>query len=237
MSLGQNGGNTKLGQNWGTGLVRGVRPLVFVRTTGFRKVDPNATFLAGQFVKLGTDGKVTTVTANSDTPVGLSILNKSAPFYLPFQEDVEWGTATATVNLQKANIKQPIVMKADGTVLTAGTDYSFTASGGSLTNGVMAMISNANVSAGAFVTVRYQYKDASHAPFDETLASGQVTLIEDNGEAAFEVYDTSVSYAVNDAVHIDATGVISKGAGTAVGIVTRPPSADDVTLGIKITCF
>jgi hypothetical protein len=213
---------------------------MFMRTTGFRDVDSNATWIPGQFVKLDSAGKVTAITAATDTPVGISVVAKNAPFYLPYTQELEWGTLGATLQLEKSNVKDVRIVNASGVALVLGTHYSIPNSG--INGTILVDAANGNTApapaAGSFVTVTYQYKDMDHAPFDQTLASGKVSLIEDNGEVALEVYDTSVAYAVNAAVYKNASGIVtSTVAGGAVGFVTRVPSADDVTLGIKVTCF
>lgn len=244
MPLAQNGNATRLGRNWGTGIVRGVRPLMFVRETGFRDVDTNATWLPGQFVTLNTAGKVTAFSAAADRRVGIAKTAKSAPFYLPYTQELEWGTVGDVLQLEKSNIKDVRIVNAAGVALVLATNYSIPNSG---INGTILLEAAGNTApapaAGAFVTVTYQYKDMEHAPFDQTLASGKVAIFEDNGEYAFEVYDTSAGYAVGNYVKLTAAGVLTieatPGTATAetVGYVTRAPSADDVTLGVKITVF
>ena len=234
MPLAQNGGNTRLGRNWGTGIVRGVRPLVFTQDTGFRDVDSNATWIPGQFVKLDTNtGKVTAITAATDKVVGIAKTSKGAPFYLPYTQELEW--AAGDLALDKPNVSGVRITSLDGLIVGAsGTDFTSI----NAVNGIIVGATLANFTAGTFVQVTYQYKDMDHTPFDQTIASGKTALFESNGEYAFEVYDTSAGYAVNGDVRINAAGIItSTGAGTIVGFVTRVPSADDVTLGVKITVF
>lgn len=246
MPLAQNGNATRLGRNWGNGIVRGVRPLMFVRDTGFRDVDSNATWIPGQFVTLNSAGKLTAFSAAADKRVGIAKTAKGAPFYLPAQEEAEWVPVGETITLSKANVKDVAIYTAAGALLTVTTTYTVNE-----TNGVITVVSENDTpdvtpnspAAGAFVTIRYQYKDMDHAPFDQTLASGKAAIFEDNGEYAFEVYDTSASYAVGNYVKLTTAGVLTieatPGTATAetVGFVTRAPSADDVTLGVKITCF
>jgi hypothetical protein len=243
MPLAQNGGNTRLGRNWGTGIIRGVRPLVFVQETGFRNVDPNATWIPGQFVTLDSQGRVTAFQLANDRRIGIAKTSKGAPFYLPYTQELEWGAVNDVLSLDKSNVKDVRIVNASGTPLIGGgTHYTVLNSG---TNGTIQVNSNTSPapSPGAFVRVTYQYKDMDHAPFDQTLASGKAALFESNGEYAFEVYDTSVGYAVGNYVKLTAEGIItietdpSTPTVETVGFVTRAPSADDVTLGVKITVF
>lgn len=243
MPLAQNGGNTRLGRNWGTGIVRGVRPLVFTQDTGFRDVDSNATWIPGQFLTLDAAGKVTAFTAATDRRVGISKTAKGAPFYLPYTQELEWGAVNDVLSLEKSNVKDVRIVNASNVALTGGgTHYTILNSGINGTIEVNSVTAPAPA-AGAFVTVTYQYKDMDHAPFDQTLASGKTALFESNGEYAFETYDTSAGYAVGNYIKLTAAGVITiestPGTATAetVGFVTRVPSADDVTLGVKITVF
>lgn len=244
MPLAQNGGNTRLGRNWGTGIVRGVRPLVFTQDTGFRDVDPNATWIPGQFVKLDTNtGKVTAIADVSDLVVGIAKTAKGAPFYLPYTQELEWGAVGDVLTLDKSNVKDVRIVNASGVSL-AGSGTHYTVLNGGI-NGTIQVNSTTGPApnAGAFVTVTYQYKDMNHTPFDQTIASGKTALFESNGEYAFEVYDTSAGYAVNSPVYVNTSGILTSTAvgaangGAAVGFVTRVPSADDVTLGVKITVF
>lgn len=243
MPLAQNGGNTRLGRNWGTGIVRGVRPLVFTQDTGFRDVDSNATWIPGQFLTLNAAGKVASVSQVIDLPIGISKTAKGAPFYLPYTQELEWGAVNDVLSLEKSNVKDVRIVNASNVALTGGgTHYTVLNSGINGTIEVNSVTAPAPA-AGAFVTVTYQYKDMDHAPFDQTIASGKTALFESNGEYAFETYDTSAAYAVNAPVYINVSGVLtstsvgSANNGTAVGFVTRVPSADDVTLGVKITVF
>ena len=239
MPLAQNGGNTRLGRNWGTGIVRGVRPLVFTQDTGFRDVDSNATWIPGQFVKLDTNtGKVTAITAATDKVVGIAKTSKGAPFYLPYTQELEW--AAGDLALDKPNVSGVRITSLDGLIVGAsGTDFTSI----NAVNGIIVGATLANFTAGTFVQVTYQYKDMDHTPFDQTIASGKTALFESNGEYAFEVYDTAAGYAVNAPVYVNTSGILTSTAvgaangGAAVGFVTRVPSADDVTLGVKITVF
>ena len=243
MPLAQNGGNTRLGRNWGTGIVRGVRPLVFTQDTGFRDVDSNATWIPGQFVILDSTGRVTAITAPAvaQPVIGIAKTSKGAPFYLPYTQELEWAAANTVLQLDKSNVKDVRITSLDGlTVYAAPADYTVPNGG---VNGTVVVVDDVTITAGTFVQVTYQYKDMDHTPFDQTIASGKTALFESNGEYAFEVYDTAAGYAVNAPVYVNTSGILTSTAvgaangGAAVGFVTRVPSADDVTLGVKITVF
>jgi hypothetical protein len=239
MPLAQNGGNTRLGRNWGTGIIRGVRPLVFVQETGFRNVDPNATWIPGQFVTLDSQGRVTAFQLATDRRIGIAKTSKGAPFYLPYTQELEWAMGTLT--LDKSNVRNVRITTLDG--LTAAESPTHYGSINGVNGTIVNPLSVAPFTYGVFVRVTYMYKDMDHAPFDQTLASGKAALFESNGEYAFEVYDTSVGYAVGNYVKLTAEGIItietnpSTPTVETVGFVTRAPSADDVTLGVKITVF
>ena len=66
----------------------------------------------------------------------------------------------------------------------------------------------------------------------------KVALIEDSGDVALTVYDTSANYILGDSVYSNDAGIItSVGVSNPIGIITKPPTADDVSLHVKLTVF
>lgn len=229
------GGNTRLSRRWGNGLVRGVRILNNgAEVTGYRSVDPNTEFLPGMVATLKSEnGKVvaTTHDGTAKSLAGLFYNSKTTSFYKATSEDFEAGTAPFSVTLDNPNVRDVRIVNSAGVAY----DGTFTVNAA---NGIISVtVDGTTITTGQVGTVYYSYKDMSVAGFDQTLASGKVAIIESDCEVALEVYDTSQAYAVNAPVYVNANGLITTVAGTSpkVGFVTKPPTADNTELHIKLT--
>lgn len=219
-----------LGRN---GLVNAVRRLTGAPITGARDVDPAAQFIAGQVAKLADlNGKaVATVADNTSTAiVGVFASHKTISFYRPvINESKTFDAGIVTLdhaNLQTGSVK---VTKLDGTAYVITTNFTVNA-----TNGIITRVGTA-IGAAENVLVSYRYTDPNLSGIDQTLGSGKVAIIEEPGEIATLVYDTSRSYTLGDKLYVNAAGNITNASGTtAIGFVTKVPSNDNAELHLKL---
>ena len=222
-----------------------VRVLSGLYSTGYRKVDPNATFVAGTVAKItSVNGAsvVTPVTAVTDTPVGIFWSDKVSTFYRTvFSETVTVGTAGVAVNLAHANIQVSSlrITLADGvTPSVVTTDYSIVNTGGIIVNGQITPISGHNLDGVATCLASYWYQDPIATGIDQTFGANAVAVLEGYGELATSIYDTSVSYTLGNAIYFSATGILSSASGGSavkIGTITKVPTSDDIELYVKVT--
>jgi len=227
------------------GLINSVRKLSgYVENPGWRKVDPAATFMAGQVANLETDSTtgepILTVATNSDTTgiVGLFYCHKTTAFYKSVQKEAQTFGASpntaALIFLNHANVKSGsvLVTNASGTPYTITTDWSLY----SATNGVILRTSAGTApAASTAVLVSYLYEDASLYGIDQTLGSGMAATIEGVGDIATLVYATSVQYTLNGALYVDSSGYITSAGGSKqIGKVTKVPDSENPELHFKM---
>ena len=225
------------------GLVNSVRRLSGLNNPGYRPVDPSVNFIAGMVAKLGTgsDGStVLQVAGAADTNViGIFYCHKTVSFYQTVVGEVQtFSTAPNTstvIYLNHANIKTGSVMitSTGGTLVTSG-DYTVTEVNGYITRRV-----GGTIGATATVQVTYMYEDPNLSGIDQTLGSGMAATLEDHGEVATLVYDTSKAYTLMGPLYSNASGYLtSYTAGSAtvgvVGKVTKVPTAEDPELRFKL---
>lgn len=228
------GGNTRLGRNWGTGLIRGVRLLSNIDKIISREIDVNAEFIPGMIGMLTTDTNGKTVVAAhggvvGDQPVGMFLNAKTQSFYKATAETAVAPIITGTFTLKNANVADVMVVNtATGVPYVVTTDYTVNA-----TNGI---ITNVAIVATTGLTVYYRYKDLSVVGFDNSMGSGLTAMIEENCEVALLVYDTSKQYALNGNVKVNATGYVSDSTATGptIGTVTKVPTLQDPSLHVKL---
>lgn len=223
------GGNTRLGRNWGTALVRGVRPLSNVDQIISREVDENAEFIPGMIAMLATDtnGKVVVKAhdGSATEATGMFINAKTQSFYKATAESVAFTTGNPS-NLKNANVADVAVYDSTGAFVAASGNYTVNATNGIVTSTTL----------NGTYTVFYRYKDLTVVGFDNSMGSGLTAVLEENCEVALTVYDTSVQYTLNANVKVNATGFVSGNAasGPVIGYVTKVPTLQDPTLHVKL---
>lgn len=230
------------------GLVNSVRRLSGLNNPGYRPVDPSASFIAGMAAKLGTDSNgnpVLQVAGAADTNViGIFYCHKTVSFYQPVvDEEQTFGTSPNTawaVYLNHANLKDlsvKITDEAGTTTYDITDDYLV-----NITNGVITRTSTGvggTIPALATIKITYLYEDPNLSGIDQTLGSGMAATLEDHGEVATLVYDTSKAYTLMGPLYSNASGYLtSYTAGSAtvgvVGKVTKVPTAEDPELRFKL---
>ncbi len=227
-----------LGRN---GLVNSVRRLSGLNNPGYRAVDPTANFIAGMVANLEADADgnpVLTVANATDTAlIGIFYCHKTTNFYRPIVDEPQTYSAgdntafaayLAHANLKSGSVK---VCDASGTPYTVTTDYTV-----NTTNGVITRTSTGAITSSTTVYVSYLYEDPNLTGIDQTLGSGMAATLEDRGEIATLVFDTSKAYTLMGSLYADANGYLTStnGGGTALGKVTKVPTAEDPELHFKL---
>jgi hypothetical protein len=211
-------------------------------------VSPTAEFSAGQFVKLGSDGKVTHITARTDKPIGIAKWNKlpGASMAVPVINETIVLTGTTPANLTHGSLEtgsERVTNLAGTAVYVKDTDYTI-----NYTNGQIARVGNGNIPNGATVLVSYRYYASDVEldqlygrnwmnTLDDTMLVGKITVIQDFAVIYTDQYDTTVGYTVGDDLYITDNGRVtsdSSGEATRVGICVKVPTVDDPYLGIQI---
>lgn len=217
--------------------------------SGWRQVDPAASFTVGQIAKLAADSNgnpiVTPCTATSDdVPIGIFWSHKTVSFYVAVVDEAVTFTGSATtINLKHANLKGAagtyvkVTNTVGGTAYTYTTDYTI-----NYVNGQIIHPGSGSIGATATVYISYMYKDPNQSGIDTTLGAGKVALLEDKGEVATRLYDTSVKWALtgNDAIVVcNADGIVTTKTkisdAPVIGKVTKVPTASDVELCFKFS--
>lgn len=222
----------------------------------FYAVDTNVNIQAGMVAFLVTNAAGNTVAttaagASGTLPIGTFWKDRSTGFTRAF---VEQGTfnAAGTISLSKGNVTATSAIKvtnaAGTTVYTQGVDYSV-----SLTNGV---VTNLGVGIAALATVVIWYVHTvpagqEHSEYastqwstglnydrvaNDTLGSGEVTVVEGDATLYTDQYDPSQVFTLNMAVGSDASSLwtpLASAITNACGFVVSVPTANDPFLGIK----
>lgn len=211
---------------------------------GVWKVDPNAQFEAGQFVKLNAGGEVTNITGATDVPFGMAKWNKHQVLTTAVV-----GEQIALYQNEDALLKYGSIVSGtervtnlDGTVVyVKDTDYTI-----NYTNGAMRRIGTGAIAEGQTVVVSYTrnltqddydllYGRNFMNLVDDTVGPGLITVIQDFAIVYTDQYDTTVAYVPGDELRLMNNGKVTKGgAGTVVGVCVKAPTPDDPYLGIKI---
>jgi len=224
------------------GLINSVRRLSGGTNPGYRKVSSSASFIAGQVAALGSDANGNPVlevaNATSKKVVGIFFCHKTSVFYQPVVCEAQTfgagGNTAFVVYLNHANLKSGSIVVEDvnGTDYTVTTDYTV-----NTTNGTITRTSTGFIGATDTIYVTYMYQDMSLTGIDQTLGSGCAATIEDFGELATLVYDTSVAYSIMAKLYSDANGYLTttSGGGAVVGYVTKVPTVDDPELHFKLS--
>ncbi len=206
------------------------------------KVSSSASFIAGMVATRTTDSNGNVVLAVCDasaTPCGVFGVHKTTSFLNPVvDEAVSYAAGSTTGTLNHATVQNVVVKDATGgsaTEYTLTSDYTVTAANGLVTRTSTGNIWNSG--AAATVYVSYRYESTELAGIDETLGSNKATVWEGPGEFEILVYDTGNLVSLGDTLRCDANGLLSTASGltgTAIGAVTRAPSASDATLRFKM---
>ena len=224
------------------GLVNSVRRLSGLNNPGFRAVDPSVNFIAGQVAILGADGDGNPVLqvagAASTTIIGLFYCHKTTSFYRPVVDEVQtFSTSPNTawvIYLNNANVKASSVKIYNVTQGKATTDFVLSGTNGYITR---SSTGSAIIAATDVVRVTYLYEDPTLTGIDQTLGSGMAATLEDWGDVATLVYDTSQTYTIMCNLYANATGYItsySGGGGSIIGSCTKPPTSDNPELWLKL---
>lgn len=221
-----------------SGLRSSVRVFTGMQLTGWRGVDPTATFLAGQLGKLVANDKgevvVTPVTNTADVPVGMFFTSNSTTFYRPVAKEAhkvgENPASPNTITLNKALIKADTVIvksKDEQTTYAAPAKYNI-----NLTNGVITIV---DIAAETELVISYMYKDIMLSGVNQVLGSGKSAFVEGVGEISTLVYDSTAAWALGAAVKFTAAGLLTVGGASAtIGTVTKAPTYDDPSLHVKL---
>jgi len=224
-----------------SGLINSVRRLSGLNNPGYREEDPTANFIAGMDAKLEADSSgnpVLKVAGASDTNlIGIFFCHKNVNFYQTIvDEEQTFGDSPNTsivVYLDHANLKSGSVKVTDenGSAYTETTDYTV-----NLTNGVITRTTTGSIAADETVLISYMYEDPNLTGLDQTAGSGLAATLEDPGEIATLIYDTSKSYTLMGNLYANANGYLTStnGGGSVVGKVTKVPTADDPELRYKL---
>jgi hypothetical protein len=223
------------------GIVNSVRRLSGASNPGYRKVDSDAEFIAGQVAKLAEDASGNPVLKVADADdtniIGIFFCHKVTSFYRPVVSEAQtFGTDPNTawlVYLDHANLRasSAIITDADGDAYTVTTDYTV-----NTTNGVITRTSTGDIGATDTIYVTYSYSDPNLSGIDQTLGSGMAATLEDSGELATLVYDTSVAYTLMGSLYVNSAGYITAtdGGGSKIGVVTKVPTSDNPELHYKL---
>jgi len=224
------------------GLVNSVRRLSGLNNPGYRDVDSSADFIAGMVANLEADSNgnpVLTVGNATDTAlIGIFFCHKTTSFYRPITDEAQtFGTSpnsSTVVYLSHANVKSSSYKVTDGdsTTYTETTDYTV-----NTTNGTVTRTSTGSIGSTDTIYVTYSYQDPDLTGIDQTLGSGMAATLEDAGEIATLVYDTSVAYTLMGSLYCNASGYLTStnGGGSVVGKVTKVPTSSDPELRYKLS--
>ena len=226
------------------GLVNSVRRIAGLSNPGFRAVDPTISFVAGTVATLAADtnGNPVLQVADDTTStgiIGLFYCHKTTSFYRPICDESQTFAAAPNtafaVYLNFANIKSGYTKVYNYTrSLTCALSTDFTVN---TTNGVITRTSTGNIQAGNTILVTYFYTDPDLTGIDQTLGSGMAATIEDVGDVATLVYDTSKAYTVMCKLYVNADGYITStqsSGNVVVGYCTKPPTSDNPELWFKM---
>ena len=216
------------------GLVGSVRRISGLNNPGYRAVSSTADFIAGMVANLEDDGNgnpiLTVANATDKQVIGIFYCHKTTSFYRPIvNEEQTFSTSpnTSTIlYLNHANVKTSSVYITSGGLAVA-SGWTLTGANGYITK---------NTTGVGTWKITYLYEDPNLSGVDQTLGSGMAATLEDQGEIATLVYDSSKAYAMMAPLYSNASGYItsSDGTGAVVGYVTKPPSADNPELWYKL---
>ena len=235
---------------------------------GQLKADPSATWEVGSILTIGAAGLKNVATVATDWPFGIAWTNRSSVMTASHVETgvLDYSDASyKTANLNHAGViaSNYVVLDSLGATLSDGGDYSFAASGGSRTNGVIAAVGGGKLDAdgtgytdGTF-TIYYRYTLSTaekngflddlgnqvgttsnwNNSWDESCPEGQVTVAADGSLIYTDQYVATDVFTAGLPVYSNNTGLttVATAAGGQVGRVIETPTATQPFLGILVT--
>lgn len=198
-------------------------------------VDPTTVFEAGAVLTVVTSNGArsarTVVSTDSAVNGGIAWNDKSLTRKKAVIDESVVLAGTTAVGLKKANISNVVVTNSTGvTTYTVASDYTV-----NTTNGTLARVSGGAIGDGDTVLASYIYQLAEvelitegtnvNGNYDDTASTGQITLLRGFNIVPTNVFDTSESYAIGDALKVNTGGVFNKTTGPAFGKVYAPPTA------------
>lgn len=218
----------------------------YCKNRSFYPVDPNAAIQAGMVAFLGVDASgttVATVAASGTVPIGTFWKDSDTGW---FRSTLEQHTFDANdqVTLKHATVINGSVKVTDATgavEYTDGTDYAV-----NTVNGIITIAAGSTIGAGDTVIVWYIYEiPASQTIWNggtnmdrqpnDTLGSGNITVVEGWAHIFTDAYDTTQTYAVGDRLRPDAHSVWTSAvnAHPICGTVIAVPTPASPWLGIQ----
>jgi hypothetical protein len=212
----------------------------------FFRVDPTATWEAGQVATLARVGgiDVVKVCGATDVPLGIFWRPKAVTLTEAVKEKVILS-GTDWVNLSHGNIdsaSELVTDASEATSYTKGTDYDI-----NYTNGLIKRLAAGAIPDGATVVVTYRRKltaeEIAMMPQrfervpDATLASGMVTVIMGHAIIYTDQFDTSRLYNLNDVLRVNDDGRVSNDpalTGPVVGKVIAVPNVGYPLIGLEL---
>lgn len=219
---------------------------------GIFVADPNSTFRAGQLVMRDANGLI--VASNGLDVLGVAKWNHATSMVAVQVDEAVVLVGTTASNLKFANVSNVRVasaVKGGGTVYTVTTNYTVSA-----TNGTVTRVGGGAITDGQTVYVTYTYaltesmllqnqgKNFWNTLDEVSVNEGRVTVITDAELIFTSQYDTGVNYAITGAtsnVYASTTSgkeglFTSSSAGSAkfVGRVFQVPTAADPFLGVRL---
>lgn len=222
------------------------------REVGNKSVDPNTTFNAGMVGEYNSAGNV--VVSDGTAPVGILKWNKTSTVYgVAVDEAVVMNTDGVTASALKhanvSNVRVRSLAGGLGTLYTLTTDYTVSA-----TNGTVTRV--ANIASGGTVYIAYTFQlnatdiaSGANAPgnvglnfqlnTDDTAGSGKIVLIQGLSTVFTDQYDTRRTYAINDQLYVTSSGLFTNeniwSSTHQFGKVISVPTASDIYLGVEGT--
>jgi len=206
-------------------------------------VDELATFEAGMVgqLQLSVDGVTPEVTVSDGSfPFGLFDDDKTNSFIVPhYQESISLhGTEISLLKFAPIVPNSVSIKDLLGNVLELSR-FSIILMNGAISRLVNNVPPN-NSTTGLNIVVNYQSYVQGLPDVDTTLGSSRVSIWTITGRYAIDVYDTTVSYFINDPLYAGDGIVAPKGVlttkkptrGPTVGCVVVPPTPNHATMQI-----
>jgi len=197
-------------------------------------VDPTAIFEAGSVLTVvnsnGERMARPVVTSDSAVNGGIAWNDKALTRKKAIIDETVVLVGTTTVSLGHANISNVVVRNSSGTAYTVTSDYTVTA-----TNGTLARVSGGSITDGESVNVSYIYQLTEqelvsegtnvNGNFDDTASTGKIVLLRNFNVVPTNVFDTAESYVIGDALKVKTGGIFNKTSGPVFGKVYAAPTA------------
>lgn len=216
------------------------------RNVGVEKAASSTSFRAGSPLMFNTSREL--VLADASGVYGIAMANKiSLGRSIVIDEEVNFGTADATVDLAHANVGSVVVRSAvegGGTTYTVTTDYTVNSTNGTVTHVNAGSIDEAEpvyVSYSWSLTeddYKFEGKNFWNQMDDVTIQDGRIAVVLPPAQIFTTEFAPNVVYSLSGAnsnVYINASGLFTSASGSArlVGAVISVPTNDDPFLGIE----